>query len=183
LAPAPGLDGRFQFGYAMLKPSHDDSVLAYGPGQFDFGFQLFTWNVKDDGSTWVRMPFVVNRPSKILNLSLDPLDWGFRAAEILSLGRAAPWLEPIHAALSRLPCRPDGFDPVFTGIDLLNLLTLGQASRQLCISKEQLEKLFLIFHFDQYYTMITGSLLTWRQISDWLDPAAIPLWVKTGVSS
>jgi hypothetical protein len=181
--PAPGVRGRFQFGYAMLKPRHDDSVLVYGPGQFDAGFQLFTFTVEGDGTIRVRMPFVVNRPTQILSLSLDPLDWGFKAAEILTGGRSSRLLEPLHALLDDLPWRPGGFDPVFTGIDLLNLATLGQASRQLCISKEQLEKFFLVFHFDQYYTMITGSLLTWRQVPDWLDAASIPLWVKTGRSS
>ena len=61
--PAPGLRGRYQFGYAMLKPRHDDSILVYGPGQFDAGFQLFTFTVQDDGTVRVNMPFVVNRPS------------------------------------------------------------------------------------------------------------------------
>ncbi len=181
--PAPGLRGRFQFGYAMLRPRHDDSVLAYGPGQFDAGFQLFTWSVGADGIVRVRMPFVVNRPTHILDISLDPLDWAFRAARLLTLGRADRLLEPLHAAIDSLPWRPGGFDPVFAGIDLANLLTLGLADRLLCISKEQLEKYFLVYHFDQYYTMITGSLLTWRQIPNWLDPARIPAWVKTGRSS
>jgi hypothetical protein len=176
----PGLRGRFQFGYAMLRPRHDDSILAYGPGQFDAGFQLFTFTVADDGTVRVRMPFVVNRPTQILSISLDPLDWAFRTAEVLTLGRASRFLEPLHAAFDDLPWRPGGFDPVFSSIELVNLLTLGQASRVLCISKEQLEKFFLVFHFDQYYTMITGSLLTWRQIGNWQDPADIPAWVKTG---
>ncbi len=180
--PEPDLLGRFQFGYAMLRPRHDHSVLAYGPGQFDAGFQLFTFDVARDGRIRVRMPFVVNRPSKILDLSLDPVDWAFRAAQLLTLGGSDPVLEPLHYALDEFLPSP-GFDPVFTAIDLANLLTLGQASQRLCISREQLEKFFLVFHFDQYYTMITGSLLTWRQIPDWLDPARIPAWVKTGVSS
>lgn len=181
--PVPGLRGRFQFGYAMLRPRHDDSVLAYGPGQFDAGFQLFTFTVAHDGSVRVRMPFVVNRPTQILSISLDPLDWAFRTAEVLTWGRASRLLEPLHAAFDELPWRPGGFDPVFTSIDLLNLFTLGQASQVLCISKEQLEKFFLIFHFDQYYTMITGSLLTWRQIRNWQDPSQIPAWVKMGRSA
>jgi hypothetical protein len=180
--PAPGLRGRYQFGYAMLKPRHDDSILVYGPGQFDAGFQLFTFTVQDAGTVRVNMPFVVNRPTQILSISLDPLDWAIRGAEILTCGLAKPLLEPLHAVLDDLPGRPGGFDPVFTSIDLLNLVTLGQASRQFCISKDQLEKFFLVFHSEQYYTMITGSLLTWRQVGDWQDPANIPLWVKTGRS-
>jgi hypothetical protein len=181
--PAPGVLGRFQFGYAMLEPLHDDSVLVYGPGHFAAGFQLFTFTVAADGTIKVRMPFVVNRPTSILNISLDPLDWGFYAAQLLTCGRADRLLEPLHAALDSLPFRPGGFDPVFTGIDLVNLFTLGLAGRLLCISKDQLEKFFLVYHFEQYYTMITGSLLTWRQVPDWLDPTTIPLWVKTGRSS
>jgi len=183
IEPAPGLAGRFQFGYAMLRPLHDDSVLAYGPGRFDAGFQLFTFTVAADGTIRVRMPFVVNRPDQILSVSLDPIDWALRGADALTGGRAAAALEPLHAALDRLPGRPGGFDPVFTGIDLANLLTLGLAGRLLCITREQLEKFFLVFHFDQYYTMITGSLLTWRQVPDWLDAARIPEWVKTGRSA
>lgn len=181
--PLPGIRGRFQFGYAMLKPRHDDSILVYGPGQFDAGFQLFTFTVLEDGTVWVRMPFVVNRPTQILSISLDPLDWALRATDVLTCGLARPLLEPLHEALDDLPGRPGGFDPVFASVDLANLFTLGQASRQLCISKDQLEKFFLVFHFDQYYTMITGSLLTWRQIGNWQDPASIPDWVKTGRSA
>lgn len=180
--PAPGVRARFRFGYAMLRPRHDHSVIAYGPGQFDVGFQTFTWTVTDDGSVWVRMPFVVNRPERILDLSLDPVDWAFLGAEVLTAGKASRFLEPIHGALDALP-RPGGFDPVFFGIRLANLLTLGQAARRLCISKKQLEEIFLIFHFNQYYTMITGSLLTWRQIRDWLDRRNLPEWVKTGSSA
>jgi len=180
--PAPGIRARFRFGYAMLRPRHDHSIIAYGPGQFDAGFQTFTWTVFDDGTVRVRMPFVVNRPTQILDISLDPLDWLFRGAELLTGGRTDRWLEPLHYALDDLP-RPGGSDPVFLGIELANLFTLGQASARLCISKRQLESIFLIFHFKQYYAMITGSLLTWRQIANWLDTAALPLWVKTGRSS
>jgi hypothetical protein len=182
--PEPELCGRYQFGYAMLRLADDDSILAFGPGQFDAGFQLFDFQVLRDGTVRVSMPFVVNRPEKILNLSLDPLDWAFFGAEVFSLGLAKPFLEPFKRVADSLPFRPGGFDPVFTGIDLLNLVTLNQASKQLCISKNQLEKMFLIFHFNQYYTMITGSLLTWRQIPDWLAPEELlPPFVVTGRSS
>lgn len=182
--PAPGgVGGRFSFGYAMLKPAHDDSVLAYGPGQFDLGFQVFNFIVAEDGTIRTNLPFVVNQPTKILDISLDPLDWAFKAADLLTLGKASGYLEPLHALTDRLPLRPGGFDPVFTGIELANLFTLGQAAKQLCISKRALEEFFLVFHFGQYYTTMTGSLLTWRQIRNWLDEAALPEFVKTGVSS
>ena len=51
------------------------------------------------------------------------------------------------------------------------------------LATSQLEKLFLIFHYDQYYTMMTGSLLTWRQIADWCDEASLPEFVRSGRSA
>ncbi len=181
--PEPGVRGLFSFGYAMLKPRHDHSVLAYGPGQFDLGFQVFNFEVGDDGTIRANLPFVVNRPTRILDVSLDPIDWAFKAADLMTFGKASELLEPLHSFADRLPLRPPGFDPVFTSITLANLFTLGQASKQLCISKRALEQFFLVFHFSQYYTTVTGSLLTWRQIGDWLDTANLPEFVKTGVSS
>jgi hypothetical protein len=181
--PVPDISGAFTFGYAMLKPVDDHSVLAYGPGQFDAGFQLFDFHVLAGGGVRVRMPFVVNRPTQILNISLNPLDWGLWAGEILTFGRAPRLYELFEGLGERLPFKVGTFDPVFTGIDLINIATLGQAAKRFCISKRQLEQIFLIFHFNQYYTMLTGSLLTWRQIRDWLDEKSLPLWVKTGRSA
>ena len=76
-----------------------------------------------------------------------------------------------------------GFDPLSTAVDLANLFSAGQAKRRFCISREQLEKTFLLKHFDQHYQMINGALQTWREIPDWRNDAALPAWVKTGVSS
>jgi hypothetical protein len=185
-APEPGVCARYGFGYAMLAPVGPPGFLAYGPGQFRAGFQLFEFSVLEDGVVRVRMPFVVDRARAVANLNLDPVDWLFLTAEAATLGWASPYLSPLRRAAELLPFRwgrAISFDPVFTGIDLLNLATLGQAARRLCISREQLEKLFLIFHYDQYYTMMTGSLLTWRQIADWRDEASLPEWVLSGRSA
>jgi hypothetical protein len=70
-----------------------------------------------------------------------------------------------------------------TGISLANLVTGGLAGRQFCISMEELQRRFLVQHFMQHYEMLTGSVLTWRQIPDWLDQANLPQWVITGLSS
>lgn len=185
-APEPyaGDGGSFSFGYAMLRPAVDPSILAYGPGQFQAGFQVFDFLVAQEGRVGVRMPFVVNRPDRILDLSLDPFDWFLDFLYLLTKSRAGRFIEPIEEALDQLPFRHRGFDPIFTGIRLLNIATLGLAARQLCISREQLEKLFLIFHFKQYYSMLVGTLQTWRQIADWLAPEQdLPRWVVDGGSS
>jgi hypothetical protein len=77
----------------------------------------------------------------------------------------------------------NSFDPVYSFVSLANTLTANQAAQTLCISREQLNKDFLAQHFMQHYVTIVGSLLTWRQIPDWLDRAALPEWVITGRSS
>jgi hypothetical protein len=65
----------------------------------------------------------------------------------------------------------------------MNAFTAGQSADLFCISKEQLERTFLLQHFMQHYETAAGSLFTWRQVRDWLDEASIPQWVKTGRSS
>jgi hypothetical protein len=77
--------------------------------------------------------------------------------------------------------RMGGFDPVFSYISLVNALAGKQIADRFCISKEQLEKQMLVQHFMQHYDMIVNSLLTWRQIPDWLDSRALPRWVVRGI--
>jgi hypothetical protein len=129
------------------------------------------------------MIFVADRPDRIANVSLDPVDWSFRLANIFSLGMTSRFLAPVRGTLKRIPAATDNFDPVYGFVTLANALTANQAAQQLCISKEQLEKRFLAQHFTQHYVTIVGSLLTWRQIPDWLNTAALPEWVVTGRSS
>src|SRR5947209_6047357 len=95
------------------------------------------------------------------------------------------WAMPLSEIQLRgcLPTSFGSFDPVYTSVSLANLLTANQAAEQFCISREQLEKDFLAQHFTQHYTTIVGSLLTWRQIPNWLDAQALPEWVVTGRSS
>jgi hypothetical protein len=84
-------------------------------------------------------------------------------------------------AFDELPLRLPDFDPVTTYISLANGLTGGEAARQFGISLEQLEKSMLVQHYMEHYRMVVGSLLTWRQIPDWLDRSAIPEWANTGL--
>jgi hypothetical protein len=125
------------------------------------------------------MTFAANRPERIVNPALDPLQWGLRMADLASFGLAGRLLAQGGEALGRLTGGRD-LDPVSAFILMANLLSGGRAATDLCISWEALEKSFLVTHFMQHYTMITGSILTWRQIRDWLDAASLPRWVVTG---
>lgn len=73
-----------------------------------------------------------------------------------------------------------GFDPVAAAIALANLFSGGLTARNLCLTKEQLETIFLVKHFMQHYQTLQGSVQTWRQIPDWLDADALPGWVVSG---
>lgn len=178
--PEPGLLGCYGLGYALLRDPQARGVLAFGPGRFDAGFQLIDFKVLGDGESRVCLTFVVNRPERILDLPIDPVGWGFQLANVMSLGLASRVFAPFTEALERRPVLDTGIDPVFAWIGMANALTGGRAARDLCISREQLEKFMLVRHFLEHYTMISGSLVTWRRVGDWLDPESLPDWVSTG---
>jgi hypothetical protein len=180
--PAPGILGEYGIGYAFLK-SPGSGLLAFGPGKFAMAIQLIQFQILESGDINVNMVFVVNRPEQIANVPVEPVDWLFRLADLLSLGIAAPLLDPVRAAISHLPLRLGTIDPVCFYIELMNFLTRGQAAETLCISRDQLDRRFLVQHFMQHYETVVGALFTWRQICDWLDTAALPRWVITGRSS
>lgn len=179
---APGILGEYGVGYAFIK-NLKPGFLAFGPGEFEMAIQLIQFHISESGDINVHMVFVVNRPEQIANVVLDPIAWSFRVADVLSLGMLSPVLSPISAAISRLPLRFGVFDPVYSYISLMNFVTMGQAREKLLISREQLDKRFLVQHFAQHYETLASALFTWRQMSDWLDASTLPRWVATGRSS
>ena len=181
-SPAPGVRGRYGLGYAFIKDPAQ-GLVAYGPGQFDAAIELINFEVLDSGETRVGMVFVVNRPERIASVELDPFDWSIRLADAFSFGITSRLLAPVRGALRGLPTSAGSFDPVYGYVSLVNALTGNEAGRRLCITREQLEKDFLAQHFAQHYTAVSGSLVTWRQIPDWLDEARLPQWVVRGRSS
>ncbi|HVF58515.1 MAG TPA: hypothetical protein VNJ70_01690 [Thermoanaerobaculia bacterium] len=178
-APGSGAAGRYGFGYAFIK-NPTPTLFAFGPGEFDAAIELIDFAVDDSGEVNVEMVFISNRPTGVVNVSLDPIDWGFRLADLATFGLSSRLMAPFQGLLAQLPGRPGDVDPVYAYIALANLLTGGAAASQLCISRDQLDKQFLVQHFMQHYTAISGSLPTWREICDWLDAAALPEWVIRG---
>ncbi len=179
--PIPGVLGEYGVGYAFVK-SPTQGFFGYGPGEFDAAIELINFRIYETGYISVRMVFISNRPTSIARLVFDPIEMGFRFADVFSLGLASRIAAPVKEALSRLPLRLS-VDPALFYISASNAISNGEAERLLCISKEQLENLFLLQHFQQHYQTITGSLLTWRQIPDWLDEKNLPSWVISGLSS
>jgi len=179
--PAPGVLGRYGLGYAFLKNPRQ-GLFAYGPGEFDAAIELIDFEVRESGETRVEMVFVANRPERLVNVSLDPLGWGLSAMDAMTLGFASPFTAPMRSLLDALPFTRLQVDPVYAYVDLANLLTGGGAAEQLCISRDQLDRDFLVKHFMQHYQTIAGSLATWRLVGDWLDAASLPGWAIHGRS-
>jgi len=147
----------------------------------DAALELINFRIYETGYISVRMIFIANRPTRVANFTIDPVDWSFRMADAFSFGWASRVFAPARMVLDRLPLRFT-FDPVITYVTGANQISQGYAGQTLCISMEQLEKIFLLQHFKQHYQTITGSLTTWRQIPDWLDEKKLPNWVITGIN-
>jgi hypothetical protein len=181
--PAPGVLGRYGLGYAFIKEP-TSGLLAWGPGQFDAAIEIIDFLVLEDGSIRVEMAFVADRPKRILNLSLDPVNWSLTLADLMTFGLSSHFFAPLQGVLDQLPFRSSNVDPVYAFIWLANVLSGGQAAQQLCLSTEELDMQFLVTHFMQHYQTIAGALHTWRQIPDWLvGDDQLPQWVVKGVSS
>lgn len=174
--------GRYGVGYAFIK-NPEPSLLGWGPGEFDAAFQTIRFRALDDGRIRVRMVFVANRPTSIINVPLDPVQLGLTMANFISGGATSPLTSPMLDVSRQLPTGAVSFDPVLGFLTMANVMTGGLAARELCISREQLEKDLILKHFEQHYDTITGSLQTWRQIRNWLDEEKLPRWVVTGKSA
>src|SRR5262249_8043940 len=136
-----------------------------------------------DGRIRVDMTFVANRPTAVASIPLDPVRFGCDALDILSRGASSALTAPLRSFTAQSPLSGVTFDPVYTFITLANLMTAGYAARELCISREQVEKLLILLHFNKHYQAVAGSIQTWRQIRNWLDEASLPRWVVTGEST
>lgn len=182
--PTPRVLGKYGIGYALLKPAPHKTIFAYGPGYFTGGFQTITFEVNRSGEIRVRMVFVSNRPTHVLELDLNPVSWGFGFADLMTLGLTSRLFGPVKSVLEQVFPRIENFDPVTTYIAFINLLTGGIAKGNLCASLEALEKNpMLSTHFMEHYHLIAGALMTWRKVQNWLDPADIPEAVREGTSS
>lgn len=181
IRPIPGVLGEYGIGYAFVK-SPVEGPFGYGPGKFEAALELINFRIYETGYISVRMIFIANRPRQVANLTIDPISFGFRIADVFSFGVASRLFAPAKSILDRMPIR-FSVDPVSGYITGTNLISAGRAAHSLCISREQLEKFFLLQHFKQHYETLNGSLTTWRQVPDWLDEKNLPPWVISGVSS
>jgi len=173
--------GRYGFGYAFLPYADERGVIAYGPGHFMTAVQTFDFTVHSNGEIDARATFIVNRPEQIMKVDVDPVGWGFKMADMMTMNMASRVFAPVKAMADRLPLRVTGLDPVSAYITAANVATAGLAGKQLGISKEQLEKRMLVQHFMQHYEMLLQSLSVWRSITTWTEPDSLPEFCLRGM--
>lgn len=181
--PAPGVLAEYGFSYGLMPYTHEESLLAYGPGQFLAGYQSIVFQLRDDGSIKVRAVFVVDRPTKVLKVDIDPVEWGFRMADMLTLRTASRAMAPMRDLMRRLPLRLEQVDPVSMSINAANALSGGLAASRFGISMSRLELLMLQQHHTQHHQMLLGSALVWRRVSDWTTPESLPDVCRRGFVS
>jgi hypothetical protein len=180
--PEPGVLGQYGFGYAFVPYAPDPGMIAYGPGHFAAAIQTVDFKVMEDGEIRVRAAFVVNRPNKIANVDVAPLEWGFQLADMMTFNIASRLMSPMKTVAQRLPLRVNGVDPISAYIWVANTMTGGLAEKRFGISKSVLEKRMLVQHFMQHYEMLINSLLVWRTIPDWTDHERLPEYCRRGVT-
>jgi hypothetical protein len=180
--PEPGVLGQYGFGYAFVPYAPEPGMIAYGPGHFAAAIQTVDFKLMKDGEIRVRAAFVVNRPTKIANIDVAPLDWGFQMADMMTFNLASRFMAPMKAMADRLPLKITGVDPIAAYIWMANTMTGGLAGRHYGISKTVLEKRMLVQHFMQHYEMLINSLLVWRTVPDWTDTDRLPEHCRTGVT-
>jgi hypothetical protein len=168
---------RYGLGYAFIRDP-ERALTRYGPGEFDAAFESIHFVVDLHGKITVQMAFCANRPEQVTAVNVNPIKWGFQIADAVSGGWASRLLPSVKKTLPGFGLGT--FDPVYAYISAANAVTAGQAAQALAISREQLDKRFLLLHFNVHYATVLGSLVTWRQIPDWRDGEAIPDWVATG---
>jgi hypothetical protein len=179
--PEPGVLAQYGFGYAFVPYAPEPGMIAYGPGHFAAAIQTVDFTVLEDGEIRVRAAFVVNRPTKIANVDVAPLDWGFQLADLMTFNMASRFMAPMKAVADRLPMtRVNGVDPISAYIWMANALTGGIAEQRFGISKAVLEKRMLVQHFMQHYEMLINSLLVWRTVANWTDHDRLPDYCRQG---
>jgi hypothetical protein len=178
--PEPGVLGEYGYGYAFVPYAPHPGPIAYGPGHFSAAVQSLHFRVMESGEIRARAAFIVNRPQQIAKIDIDPINWGFQMADMMTFNMASRVMNPLKELTGRLPLRVSGIDPIAAYIWMANTMTGGLASKQLGISKEVLEKRMLVQHFMQHYAMLINSLLVWRLIPDWTDQERLPEFCNKG---
>jgi hypothetical protein len=181
--PSSDVLARYGLGYAFVPYTPGDlGMIAYGPGHFAAAIQTVDFSLIANGEIRVRSGFVVNRPKQIARVDIDPIDWGFRLADLMTFGAASRIMSPVRTITDMLPLRITGLDPIATSIWLASAMTNGMVDRPLADAKQQFEKGVLTQHALQQRELLTRALFVWRMAADWTDEGRLPAFCRKGAA-
>lgn len=176
--PRPGVLGEYGYGYSVVPDPNYKTLFAAGPSKLTNTIETLHLRVLDSGEVRAHMDFVTPQPPQIVEF--EPVEWSFRLADLFTFGTASVVLAPLKRLLEGFE---PSIDPVYTSVRLLNLLTLGVASDDYCINKEQLFKLLMVLHFTDAFHMFDFTASHFRLVPDWTDEASLPEWAREGTYS
>jgi hypothetical protein len=171
--PEPGVLGEYGYGYSVVVDPTVVSPIKALPSTINNTIETITFRVLASGEVRAHMDFITPQPPRIV----DFVQFGFEVADKLSFGLASPLLNSVQRLLQGFVPQ---FDPIYTGIRVLNLVTAGIAADDFCITKEQLFKILMVLHFTDVVKMFNLSASLFMIVPDWTDPAGIPAWAKHG---
>ena len=181
--PAGDVRCRCGLGYAFVPHCNGDrGVIAYGPGHFSAAVQTVDFSLMTNGDIRARAGFVVSRPNQIARVDIDPIDWGFKLADVLTFGAASRLMSPVRSIAESLPLRMSGIDPIATSIWIASAISDGAVDRPLADARERFEKSVLAQHAAQHREMLSRAVLVWRMAADWTDEAGVPAFVREGAA-
>jgi hypothetical protein len=173
--PAPGVLGDYGYGYSVVPNPNYKTFFAAGPSKLTNTIETLHLRVLDTGEVRSHMDFITPQPPQIVEFK--PVEWSFQLADFFTFGAASTLLAPVKRILKGF--EPE-IDPVYTTVRLLNLLTLGVAADDYCITKEQLFKLLMLLHFTDVFHMYNIAASRFRMVPDWTDEKSLPDWARYG---
>lgn len=173
--PRPGVLGEYGYGYSVVPDPTYKTLFAAGPSKITNTIETLHLRVLESGEVRAHMDFATPQPPQIVEC--NPVEWSFRLADLFTFGTASTVLAPLKWLLEGLQ---PSIDPVYTSVRLLNLLTLGVASDDYCINKEQLFKLLMVLHFTDAFHMYNFTASHFRLVPDWTDEESLPDWARYG---
>jgi hypothetical protein len=174
--PNAGILAEFGVGFGLIRDPVE-GVIAFGLDSVQPGLELQFLRVRDSGEVRLRTVTILARPKNLLNLSINPLDWGLQIADLATPVAARWFTKPAEKALKRLS-RP-GFGPLLASFSLLNPLIPKKGGSPLFGLKEHFEKEMLAKDALGLRQALLGTRMTWLQVTDWVN-GPIPPWVRQG---
>src|SRR5262249_12416456 len=135
--PDAGILAEFGAGFGLVKDPVQ-GVIAFGLDTVQPGLQLQFLRVLDSGEVRLRTVTILARPKNLLNLSINPVDWGLQIADLATQGTARRFTQPAAKALEQLSRL--GFGPFLASFSLLNPLIPKKDGNPLFAAKEHFEK-------------------------------------------